>query len=228
MQNSKIIFFDIDGTLLKTEGAGRKAFLLSLQKVFGYEGTLQEISFWGATDLGVLQKVLPTPPSPPQLKSFFNEMANHLRMIFESEPHLFSCYPGVAQLVEQLHRKGFSLGVITGNARETALVKLQSVGLDPYLQTGGFGDDHHDRNQIAGLALERAEAYWKRKFKQIFHVGDTPKDIFAAKSIGGKAVAVATGNHSKEELLQAGAHQVFDTLEGGAKKTVLDYFCQDF
>jgi phosphoglycolate phosphatase-like HAD superfamily hydrolase len=114
--------------------------------------------------------------------------------------------PGVSELLERLESRGdVALGLLTGNAREAARMKLEHFGLDRYFPFGGFGDRHVDRNDVAKDALGE----WRRRRaagddgEQVWVVGDTPLDVRCARSIRALALAVATGAHTRTQLQAA-------------------------
>jgi phosphoglycolate phosphatase len=104
------------------------------------------------------------------------------------------------------------LGLLTGNGLRTAHVKLELAGLDrSRFDVGGYGDEHPDRDELARLALRRAEEGSGQRFEVVV-IGDTPNDIRAARAIAARAVAVTTGHYTRAQLEEAGADVVVDTL----------------
>ena len=105
--------------------------------------------------------------------------------------------PGVNQLVNQFAEAGHELGLLTGNIREAAYMKLDAFGFEGHLfRTGAFGDDHSDRNELGHVAIRRAEKICERKFSvetEVLIIGDTVKDIACARACGAQVAAVATG-----------------------------------
>jgi phosphoglycolate phosphatase-like HAD superfamily hydrolase len=94
------------------------------------------------------------------------------------------------------------LGLLTGNIRLGAEIKLRHFNLWDVFQTGGFANDHEDRNQIAAAARERGCRILGENLRgdQVLVIGDTPLDIRCARAIGAKALAVATGGAKLAEL----------------------------
>jgi phosphoglycolate phosphatase-like HAD superfamily hydrolase len=94
------------------------------------------------------------------------------------------------------------VGLLTGNIRLGAQIKLGHYQLWHLFRMGAFGDDHEDRNQIAAIARERGSLILQEKLsgEQILVIGDTPRDIECAKAIGARSLAVATGKFTAEQL----------------------------
>lgn len=210
------VWFDIDGTLLHTR-AGHEAFRLALQDVFGWEDDLAEIRFAGNTDLRVLMDLTAKHGGDADAVmsrrvEFFECMGQHLDNGLRREAP--TPVPGATDLVNALQSlPALHLGLLTGNARVCAYVKLRHVQLDHAFATGGFGDEHPDRDELA----RRARDGFHRKAhpsppKPGLVVGDTVRDVRAAKAIGARCLAVATGPDSAETLLQAGADRVEEHL----------------
>lgn len=214
------IFFDIDGTLLYARGAGRKAFRQAFEEALGWEQRVEHINFYGATDLDVFRRICADRDeiSTPEMEAaFFDELGARLdEYLAHTPPELF---PNIAAIVPQLAEK-WRLGIVTGNIEGTAKGKLKYAGLLDYFDPQGFGCgcDHPDRVEIARLALERAG-----NPKNAVLVGDTPRDIEAAKANGMTAIAVATGIFDVSALEKAGADYVFKDLSDSVRVlTVLE------
>jgi phosphoglycolate phosphatase len=203
-----LVLFDIDGTLLDVHGAGRASFVSGLANAFGIVDDLHDVRFGGATDLGVLDQLrcrLPIPKDDVSLQRFFMAMNDVLLDGVRSHPA--TAYDSVVPALLALRQRGFSLALVTGNAKGTATTKLVSAGIDPsWFLCGAYGDEHADRNMLAALAVDRSGIH------PLALVGDTPSDIAAAKHIGAKAIAVTTGSFSQAALVGAGADVVADSL----------------
>jgi phosphoglycolate phosphatase len=212
-QPTHLLLFDIDGTLVDVRGAGRASFAAALAKTWGVVDDLADITFAGATDLGVLQQLRRRHDLAVERETdFFRAMEIELsHALSSSSPRV---YDGVLACVSSWQQApGVVLGLVTGNGKRCAHVKLERAGIDPGIfDVGGYGDEHHDRNTLAVLALERATAGHGGPFPLITLVGDTPNDIAAAHHIGAVAVGVTTGHFDSTALLQAGADVVVDSL----------------
>jgi phosphoglycolate phosphatase-like HAD superfamily hydrolase len=211
-----LVFFDIDGTLVHTAGAGRRAFAHALTRVFGWDDPIEYINFSGATDLRVMEQITAENgrrATPAELARFFAVLPEELALtLAHAQPVLF---PGVRELLNRLAGDDrFLAGLVTGNVEACAHLKLAHCNLDGHFFLGAFGHEHADRNEIARLALHRARTHLAphRRPGRCFLIGDTPADVAAAHAIDATAIAVATGAFSAAQLEEAGADHVLDDL----------------
>jgi phosphoglycolate phosphatase len=192
----RYIFCDIDGTLLHAKGSGRIAFAQAFLDAYGAPVDLGHINFAGATDIRVMEQLLreqQLEEVPSKTSVFFERLAFHLDENMAKQPP--DIFPGVGTFLERVS-KHWKLGLVTGNIRATAYLKLKHGGIDRFFtDVGGFGDDDGDRNRMAAIALERAG-----NPKGSFLLGDTPSDIEAARSNGIISVAVCNGQFSRAQL----------------------------
>lgn len=204
----RLILFDIDGTLIRTGGAGLRAFAQAFAAEFGVDG-IEGLQFAGRTDLGLVREVLEArgiPCTRANAQRFFE------RYVFLLDHQLQHSHgqaiPGVRAFLAGLQAlpRPPLIGLLTGNIRLGAELKLRRFGLWETFRTGGFGDDHEDRNEIAAIARDRGCQVLGEKLRgeQIIVVGDTPHDIRCGRAIDAKVLAVATGGSHPEEL---GLHQ---------------------
>ncbi len=213
--------FDIDGTLLYARGLGRAAFGTAFEAAYGVSyPNLAGLNFVGATDSHVVRAMAAecgVASTPAREEHFFLHLARSIDAGLSQNKPLV--YPGVPGLLDRLAGRGYTLGIITGNVRATAWSKLRHAGLDHAFAFGAYGDDHHERSAIARIALGRAPADNTVRLL----VGDTPLDVQAAHANGLKAVAVATGWVSADELAAAGADLVLpDFADGDAAITRIE------
>ena len=215
-QEMTLVLFDIDGTLLDAQGAGRASFVSSLSTVFGLNDTLEHVRFEGATDLDILRKIMARHGRSITAEDearFFEQLPTEL----EKHALKMACvlHPGVKELLETLAQDPrFILGLVTGNIQACAEVKLRRFDLQHHFKLGAYGHEHSVRSRIAVLAMQRArhKLIHGQKLGPRFLVGDTPSDISAASAIGAYSVGVTTGRHTREQLSQFGADFVFDNL----------------
>jgi phosphoglycolate phosphatase len=199
--------FDIDGTLLDTHGFGREAFIRGLARVTGERDELTYVSFAGNTDRNVLDQEM----APRGLRSDLEDIRRIFKGVAQELKELLRGNPareiaGARPFLEQLASDGVGLGLVTGNIRECAYLKLGSVGLDRYFGFGGFGDEYAERVRIGRSALEAAEAAgFEWEDGGVCLVGDTPFDIAAGQALGLPVIGVAAGKYREEELRSAGA-----------------------
>ncbi len=213
-----VILFDIDGTLLDLKGAGRRAFVRSIQAVFGWPDDIRYVSFAGNTDLNVLAQVMAAHGRElveTDALRFFRHLPGEMDRALAEPGGDRIIYPGVRDLLERLAAlPEVVLALVTGNIEACARLKLREFNLHNHFVLGAFGNEHADRGRIAGLALDRALAALPRgrSVRARYLVGDTPFDIAAARSIGAVSIAVATGSFSIAQLHAAGADHVLPDL----------------
>jgi phosphoglycolate phosphatase-like HAD superfamily hydrolase len=215
----RLILFDIDGTLVTARGAGRRAVKAALERVFGTSGGIDDYDLRGKTDQRILFDVteaagLPRDAVVGRLDDYFEAYARVLAELIGDGRDVVTL-PGVADVVRTLHgADGVVLGLLTGNIEEGARIKLEPTGLWPYFALGAYGSDHVDRRRLPSLAARRAHALVGYPFRpeEVLVIGDTPLDIDCARAFGAVAVAVATGFHSRDELLKERPDFLFDDL----------------
>jgi phosphoglycolate phosphatase len=196
------LYFDIDGTLLHSRGAGSLALTRAFQETF-HEPDFAGIVIHGSTDRGIAEQIFTAhglEDSTENWQRFRDKYLEHLPGTLAERGG--GILPGVIDLLEQLAELSHvHLGVLTGNMAAGAELKLAHFGLGDYFTFGAFGDEHHDRADIAHWALadqlSRTEQIDPRS---IWIIGDTPNDIRCGKAIGAQVVAVATGSFSLEDL----------------------------
>jgi phosphoglycolate phosphatase-like HAD superfamily hydrolase len=205
----RYIFCDIDGTLLHARGSGRTAFADAFRESYGIAVDLSHINFAGATDIRVVEQLLrekELKPDPAKTGRLFELLAVYLDQALAMHPPLV--YPGVQMFLDRVSQH-WNLGLVTGNIRACAYLKLKHGGIDRYFgEIGGFGDDDGDRSRMAALALERAG-----NPADAFLLGDTPSDIEAARSNGMISVAVCNGQYDRRSLESEHPDIVVDSFE---------------
>ncbi len=203
----KLLLFDIDGTLIRSHGAGRETLRSALQEIFGTAGPLDEYKFSGKTDSRIIFDLMTAAGFEQQkierqLPAIYELMAQKGQEIFPQSD--MSVCVGVPDLLSILQRnEDVVLGLLTGNAQLTAPLKLAAAGIDPVpFVVGAYGSDAFDRNELPQLGMERAQRLTGVPFngKNTVIIGDTPADIRCARSGRATAVAVATGWHAEATL----------------------------
>jgi phosphoglycolate phosphatase-like HAD superfamily hydrolase len=226
----KLVLFDIDGTILWTDGAGRRAIREALIAEMGTAGPIdQGYRLDGKTDPQIVRELMTAAGHPHAESSdhivkvcrrYVEVLARELEM---SREHT-KLFPGIEALLEELDRRGDALvGLLTGNVAEGAALKLYAAGLDPSrFRVGAYGSDAAVRADLPPIAVRRAQPLMGRipHGDEVIIIGDTPADVTCGASISARAIGVATGHYTREDLAGAGAFAAFSDL--ASLDTVID------
>jgi len=214
-----LVLWDIDGTLVDSAKLGRDAFLVAFERVTGAPPA-QLVPFAGRTDLEIAADLLEQSgiaPDEEMVDAFEDALAEAMAELADEVRRRGRAYPGAKESLERLAREtGVVQGLLTGNIPANARVKLGAVGLDGLVDfdIGGYGSDHRVRSELVAIACGRAE----RKLgvpvphERAVLVGDTPLDVAAAHAAGARAIGVATGPFSEQDLEETGAEAVLPDL----------------
>jgi phosphoglycolate phosphatase-like HAD superfamily hydrolase len=212
----QVLLFDIDGTLIRSGGAGKAAMEDALRDEFGLSEVRDGVPYSGRTDPSIARDLLRVHGIEPSAANAQRLKTAYLRHLPETlKRYAGIVLPGIRELLEHLRdTNSVAVGLLTGNIREGARQKLSHFGLWQHFPFGGFADDIHDRDDVARGALTETQRHLKREIRpeNIWVIGDTPLDVKCARAIGAKSVAVATGWHSVEELTEAKADWVLADL----------------
>lgn len=214
----RIVLFDIDGTLIRTGGAGIKAFARTSESVFGLPGGTAHLSFHGRTDTSLVREFLRHHSLPETKENMSRFLDSYLVLLAEMlAEHPGERCPGVGPFLEACRAMVPKpvIGLLTGNVRLGAELKLRAHGLWEEFSVGGFGDDHEDRNQIAAIARQRAELELGARAldHEVVVIGDTERDVACARAIGARCLAVATGGIPAGDLARSGPDWLFAGLD---------------
>lgn len=215
----KLVLFDIDGTILWSDGAGRRAMTAALTHVFGSAGPT-DYRYDGKTDPQIVRDLMRLEGHAEEtIDERMAQLMERYLSGLEAElsaglrTHLFE---GVPELLDALEaRDDIVLGLLTGNLRAGAALKLRSAGIDMCrFRIGAFGSDHHHRPELPAIAQRRAreELGLEIPGDAVVVIGDTPADIECGRAIGARAVGVATGRYTVAELESHSPLAVFSTL----------------
>ncbi len=205
-----IVLWDIDQTLLHTAGAGRKAMSRAFRELYGVDDAFGRVEVSGRTDSAIfrdqaLLQGFDAERIRRELPLFIDAYIPHLEIAMR-EATGGTLKPGVVAVLAALQRRDDVLqGLGTGNFRRACESKLRHFEIDAYFPgfVGGFGEDSEDRHDVIAAGIERLRDGGDAS--RLVIIGDTPNDVSAAKANGAFALAVATGNHSVEDLLACGA-----------------------
>ena len=220
----KVVLFDIDGTLLRTDGAGRRAVHRALEDV--YETSVPHgIEFDGKTDPQIVRELmrlagLDDPRIDERLSRVLDRYVTLLQTELSGLDGSSNVMPGVPPLLDALDaRDDVLLGLLTGNVHDGATAKLEAVGIGTgRFKVGAFGSDHELRPQLPAIARTRAEALLGHEVRgeDVVVIGDTPADMGCGQGIGARAIGVATGRYSVDELHACRPLAVFQDLSDTA------------
>ena len=214
---SFLVSFDIDNTLIKSSAGHMQSLIFAIKDIYGLATSIDVINHHGMTDPEIIIKILGEHGLDDKLvrsklKSCLNYMQVHYAQIVQSENIVI--LEGVFELLTKLDQNGFLLGLVTGNLETIARAKLKKIGINDFFKFGGFGSDHMSRTELVKIAIRRAgNQFDLDDNNQIFHLGDAPQDMRAAREAGVTPIGVATGIFSAEELKSAGAYRVVSNLK---------------
>jgi phosphoglycolate phosphatase len=223
-----VLLFDIDGTLLTGGGAGRRAIERAFERLHGRPDACSTIRFDGMTDrlitrlaLEVIGASATDTSIEALLEVYVAELEAELR---DSPPDRYRIHPGVHAALDAARERGMALGLGTGNVQEGARLKLEYVDLYRHFAFGGFGSDHELRVEVIRKGAERGAAHLGKSLAEcrVVIIGDTTKDVDAARGIGAESIGVGTGPSTAAALLAHGATYAFDDLTApGALEALL-------
>jgi phosphoglycolate phosphatase-like HAD superfamily hydrolase len=205
MGRGVLLLFDVDGTLVRTAGAGRHALNAAFQQLYGFEGALDGVRLDGNTDPQILEQVFRTrwgrsarPEEEAALRACYLE---HLPAQLEARRAEYQVLPGVRSCLEWAAGR-FAVGLATGNIEAGARMKLEPGDLGRYFRFGGFGSDGAERAELVRQAIRRGEAHAGRRFapREVVVIGDTERDVHAARAVGCRAVGVLAGCSDVDRL----------------------------
>jgi phosphoglycolate phosphatase-like HAD superfamily hydrolase len=217
----RVLLFDIDGTLLWTDGAGRRSMEHALTTVFGVHGD-PSYRYDGKTDRQITREQMrhagiDDATIDARIDAVFALYLERLDAELSANAEHARLCAGVPALLERLSSvPHVTLGLLTGNIREGAARKLAAVGVDfAQFAVGAFGCDHEERPMLPSVARQRAMALLGHDLtgEQFVIIGDTPADLQCGRGIGGRAFGVATGRYSVSELAAYDPVGVFSTFQ---------------
>lgn len=210
----QILLFDIDGTLLNTGGAGQRSMELALQTMFSVAKETKGIPAAGRTDRAIVSDLFAyhdIEETPEVWETFQEIYFGHLVEVLPTLPG--QTLSGVDRLLASLsERDDVALGLLTGNFQRGAQLKLGHFQLDHYFGFGGFGDHHHDRDDVARAAMQAVIKHQQADVDpaNVWVIGDTPFDVRCGRAIGARTVAVATGSFEGDELSESQPDHLFN------------------
>jgi phosphoglycolate phosphatase len=228
----RLVLFDIDGTLLNSEGLGRASMQRALSEVFGSPGSASYL-YDGKTDKQIVRDVMRLEGHSDlhidsRMGTLIDRYLLGLKHGVESRKFNVRPHEGVMELLDALEaRDDIVLGLLTGNVEMGARTKLTAAGIDPdRFRVNAFGSDHEHRPELPAIAQRRAGEHLGIDIagEKVIVIGDTPADIECGRELGARAIGVASGHYSVEELKKYGPYAVFPSLKetGKVLQTIID------
>jgi phosphoglycolate phosphatase-like HAD superfamily hydrolase len=214
--------FDIDGTLLRAGGAGRRAFTRAMEDLTGpVAEPVTQMRFDGMTDRLIVREALTLSTlayDPVLAEAILARYLQHLPAELDSPA--FCVLPGAASTLGALRARRAAVGLCTGNLALGARLKLRHAGLDDFFDWSpagmhGFAEDGEARPRLVAAAVARVSAALRRPVlaSEVLVIGDTPRDVTAAREVGCAVLCVATGNYDAAELVACGPDAVAESLD---------------
>lgn len=220
MVSLKLFLFDVDGTLISTGGAGLRALSRCFEAMHGIADVARSINPAGKTDPAIFRELHALHLKRDMSTGDFEKISQAYLKCLEQEMSAsngFRPLAGVKDFLEHLKgREDIVIGLGTGNLEVGARLKLEPVRLNSYFSFGGFGSDSEERSEVLKAGHRKAERLTGKKFDpaHVYVIGDTPLDIAAARRAGFKAVAVASGRSTLEELQSFQPDYAFKDMTG--------------
>ncbi|MCE0485224.1 MAG: HAD hydrolase-like protein [Methylacidiphilales bacterium] len=216
-RRDSLLLWDIDGTLVWTDRAGERSLLLVLTELYGHDlGDKLPVQLQGRTDTSIARDLLThigVPVTPEEEKRLLDA---YVALLPQTLPAGKSkLHPGIKEALDAVHaHPEIHQGLLTGNQKEGARLKLSHLGIWHYFEFGAYANDSHIRDELGPYALARAKEKLGIEFspERVFIIGDTPHDVACGKAIGAKTIAVATGSYSVEDLKICNPTYVFADL----------------
>lgn len=214
---TRVVFFDMDHTLLDVSSFHRKNFLMVLNKLFGITA-LEKVVTSGVPMFEVMRRFavaagIGEGSVNARQAEIERMLVENIQTILPQDLHDF-VFPGVVPLLETLHKNKIPVGLITGSLRGVASQVLSRAGLLGYFPLTSFGDDCDHRNQIVDRGMEKATWVYglAREAIELVIVGDAPMDIESGRNFSARTIAVTTGVYSAEDLKQHSPDFIFPNL----------------
>jgi len=216
----RLVLFDIDGTMLRSGGVGRVSMEAALMEVFGAPGS-PDYHYDGKTDKQIARELMrlegfTIQEIDAQMDAVIDAYLETLRRELTTGARTVHVFDGVRELLDELDREErVVVGLLTGNVEAGARVKLEAAGIDiTRFRANAFGSDHEHRPELPAVARQRACELLGAEINgnRMIVIGDTPADIKCGEAIGARAIGVATGRYTVEQLSQYEPYAVFATL----------------
>lgn len=228
VESSFLFLFDIDGTLIKSDGAGSGAVRRAFKEYFGKTPNTENFIFDGKTDPLIFEQLAEIAGIPSSLfaehREIFEELVyEHMGVtVKERKIRVINQIVEILKLLEK--NENVFVGLVTGNDIRGAYHKLNAVGLKKWFRVGAYGSDDKNRNLLPPIAVHRAERLFETSFipGNIWVVGDTPNDVIAGKRNHFSTLAVSTGRYSIDELKRERPDIAANSLNPGIFRKIIE------
>ena len=224
----KLLYWDIDGTMINTGMAGMHAIYDVFHRLMGDNAAIPHISAGGRTDNYICQQLLyqarGVMPTDEEVFAFCREYEQSLLTWLKKTRESSRVLKNVKENLDYFHRDPQVVQLLmTGNSRYGAKLKLEVFGLDRYFdfEHSGFAEEFYVRDDLARHAYDIARREWGEDIEATYVIGDTIYDIQCGKAIGAKTISVATGHYDKDVLAKQKPWRLFTHLPASAEMTRL-------
>ena len=220
----RLVLFDIDGTLLHSHGAGRRAMESALTRIFGSRGS-PGYRYDGKTDKQIVRDLMrgegfDDAEIDARMAEVMEDYVTGLQREIVAPHTKVEALAGVMTLLDALvYRSHCIVGLLTGNLEPGAQHKLTAAGIGfDRFAVGAYGSDHEIRSELPAIAQRRARERLGLEVdgRSVVIIGDTPSDIQCGRPIGARSIAVATGHYTVEALSEHHPDAVFGDLSDTA------------
>jgi phosphoglycolate phosphatase len=213
-KRAAVLLYDIDGTLVDTGGAGRRAMELAFGRTHGREDACASFVFGGMTDPAIARRGLSAIGAVVTSEAMARVLDAYLEALEDelSRAERFRVLPHVVHALDRSRDRGHAIGLGTGNLLHGARLKLERARIFERFAFGGYGSDAEDRAELLAHGAARGREIVGDPQAEVLVIGDTPRDIEAAHAIGARCLAVATGRFKVADLEPLGPALVVETL----------------
>ncbi len=211
---ASLIFFDINGTIIKRDERTDIPYKKALNLLLNVENSMDGVDTSARSDKDVFMEVLDN-----HGHSFSEEKWEEFVELYKQQLELFKATDvwrenvDAVSFIDKLSKTDYKLSLITGEFSMGACRKLEKIGVWHHFPVGGFGEDGLRRFDIAEVALKRVQGLYNDKFDDIYIIGDTLLDIKTARHIGAKVISITTGSNTREELMTESPDYIIDRFE---------------
>lgn len=216
----RLVLFDIDETMISSDGAGRRAIGRALMDLYGIKPEKITVSMSGKTDPQILSEILRAADmTEEEIQERLSDMFDLYLSILKEELkkcNRYIMHKGIPEILEILDKhEDVCLGLLTGNIETGARMKLDIFDLNRYFPIGAYGSDSANRMDLPHVANVRARDHYGVEFRpdQLVIIGDSIYDVMCAKGYGARCIAVNTGVTPREDLEGQSPEYLFATLE---------------